>query len=283
MARFHVAHMLRPESPGFEAYKEVIDTVLWGLRQIGHEATYGVNEISKNATNIIFGANLLPEELLHSAPEDTICYNLEQLRWHPQFKAGHELTWWDYLVQKFQIWDYSGANIPAWNSRIPRLPVKHLSICYAPVLTSIPKAEEQDIDVLIYGGIGGNRLPVFSALAAAKMSVVFAHRLYGAGRDNLISRSKIVLNISLSRGKIFEVVRASYLMANSKAVISDFSLDSFIEEDIPQGVIFVPTEGVVPTCRHLLTNEDLRVQAEHRAFECISRRDIRQFLSAALA
>ena len=283
MARFHVVHVLSEDSPGFEAYQEVIDTVLWGLRQIGHEATYSVNEMSPNATNIVFGANHAGN-MLYSAPDNTIVYNLEQLRGHHQLNPGHPLTLYHYAAYKFQIWDYSGANIPVWNGLNPTLPVKHVPISYAPVLTSIRKAEKQDIDVLIYGAVGEKRLSVFSALAKTNMSVVFAYRMYGESRDDLISRSKIVLNISENRhGKIFEIVRASYLMANSKAVISDFSTDSFIEEDIPQGVTFVPTDLMVPACQQWIVNEQQRIQAEHRAFEVISRRDIRQFLSVALA
>lgn len=100
----------------------------------------------------------------------------------------------------------------------------------------------------------------------------------------MISRSKIILNISENpHGKIFEIVRDSYLMANSKVVISDFSPDSFIESDVPEGVTFVTPERVVSVFQDILANEEYRIQAERRAFECISRRDIRQFLSAALA
>ena len=80
MARFHIVHMLLEDRPGFEGYQEVINTILWGLRQMGHEATYGVNEICPTATNIILGANAASEQQLISAPKDTICYNLEQLR-----------------------------------------------------------------------------------------------------------------------------------------------------------------------------------------------------------
>ena len=82
-------------------------------------------------------------------------------------------------------------------------------ICYAPVLSSIGKAEKQDIDVLIYGAVGKKRLFVFSSLATTERTVVFAYRLYGAGRNNLISRAKIILNVNeCHSGRIFEIVRA---------------------------------------------------------------------------
>jgi hypothetical protein len=159
-----------------------------------------------------------------------------------------------------------------------------MPICYAPVLSNIGKAEKQDIDVLIYGAVGETRLSVFSSLAKTKRSVVFAYRLYGAGRDNLISRAKVILNINECRsGRIFEIVRVSYLMANSKAVVSDLWPDSHIEMDIPGGVIFVPLEYMIPTCLDLLADEERRITLERSALECISQRDVCQFLTEALA
>ena len=182
------------------------------------------------------------------------------------------------------MWDYSGANIPTWGHLLPRYPVRHMPICYAPVLSRISKADEQDIDILIYGAVGEKRLSAFSLLAKTTRSVVFAYRLYGLGRDNLIARSKVVLNISENHyGRIFEIVRVSYLMANAKAVISDMWPDSYIETDLPNGVIFTPFESIVAACEDLLADEPSRVRVERRALECIARRDIRYFLAAALA
>jgi hypothetical protein len=244
-----------------------------------------LNICCDSATNIIFGGHLLPE-LLVRCPEDTIYYNLEQLRGHPQYDPYGPANTVMLISTKFQIWDYSAANIEAWNKLVPKHPVKFLPIGYAPVLTRIEKAEEQDIDVLIYGSVGEQRLSVFSSLGRLfnGMSTVFACGLYGRARDSLIARSKIVLNItSFSRAKIFEIVRVSYLLANSKAVVADFSTDSHIEADIAGGVVFVPIETIAETCWNLLTDEAQRIQFERRGFECISRRDIRLFLSAALA
>jgi hypothetical protein len=100
----------------------------------------------------------------------------------------------------------------------------------------------------------------------------------------LIARSKIVLNVtSFPRAKIFEIVRVSYLLANSKAVVADVSLDSHIEADIAGGIAFVPIEMIAETCWSLLVNKDHRIQLERQGFECISRRDIRLFLDQVLS
>jgi len=286
MTHFNIVHVIRDGLLGVRAYQETIDSILWGLQQLGHEATYSVNSICHDATNIIVGGHLFPELLVES-PEGTIYYNLEQIRGHPQYSQSDPHPVIKLILHKFQVWDYSIANIETWNGLTPERAIKFVPIGYAPVLTRIENAERQDIDILFYGSVGERRLSVFSSVAKlvdAGISTVFACGLYGAGRDSLIARSKIVLNINhYSYAKIFEIVRVSYLLANSKAVIADVSPDSYIEEDIVGGVIFVPIEQIAEACKQLLANEERRTQLERQGFECISQRDIRIFLSAALA
>jgi hypothetical protein len=92
------------------------------------------------------------------------------------------------------------------------------------------------------------------------------------------------LNVNnIARSRIFEIVSVSYLLANSKAVVADIYPGSYIEEDIASGVIFVPSGMIAETCRDLFADDVRRTRLERQGFECISRRDIRIFLSAALA
>src|SRR5271169_2370784 len=72
--------------------------------QLGHEVTYAINQISGEATNIVFGAQMIPAATLRLLPADTIVYQLEQLR---------DNTKPDYLyaLRTFNVWDYSKSNI----------------------------------------------------------------------------------------------------------------------------------------------------------------------------
>ena len=59
--KYHLAHIIpNPRMHGLNGYKDVIDTLQWGLDQLGHEVTYAINQISGEATNIIFGAQMIP-------------------------------------------------------------------------------------------------------------------------------------------------------------------------------------------------------------------------------
>ncbi len=286
MTQFNLVHIKGNGIRGTEAYQEVIESVLWGLRALGHDASYSINCCSKASTNILFGGHLLPELLVNS-PDGTIYYNLEQIIGHPQYDKSNPKDTVQLIVSRFQIWDYTGANVATWNSLWPKHAIKLVPIGYAPILTRITSAEVQDIDVLIYGAVGEQRLAVFASLGRlvnGGLSTVFASGLYGAGRDGLIARSKIVLNVNnIPRSKIFEIVRVSYLLANAKAVVADVHPDSYIEEDLANGVIFVPTAMIAQTCQELLDDAERRTRLERQGHTCIAQRDIRVFLSAALA
>lgn len=286
MAHFNITHILPDDVLNLRAYHEVIDSVRWGLQQLGHHTTYSVNALCPGARNIVFGGQRAPELVILS-PADTIYYNLEQIRGNKQFDpdAPHPLM--QFIASQLQVWDYSGANLPSWNALDPAYPVRHVPIAYAPVLTRIESAPQQDIDILIYGSVGERRLAVLdsvSRLSNLGVSTVLACGLYGAGRDNLIARAKIVLNINhMTERRIFEVVRVSYLMANAKAVVADVSPDTYIERDLVDGVVLVPVEQIAETCYRLLADEAGRHRLERNGFACITRRDIRSFLAAALA
>jgi hypothetical protein len=269
-----------PRQHGLNGYKEVIDTVAWGLTALGHEPSYAINAFDPRATNIIFGAQMLSVELLKKLPADSIVYSLEQAR---NLKPDDMPVQVRFFAKHFEIWDYSPANLPAWRElRAPR--VRIVPVGYAPVLTRIQQATAQDLDVLIYGMSGPNRLQALHDLSHAGLTVLFVSGLYGEERDTLIARSKIVLNINLyDFAQIFEVVRVSYLFANSKAVVATKDPQTFVEADIGAGVKFTTLPHLVDACRHLIEHEDVRRALEAKGFEIITQRDIRAILGGVLA
>jgi len=262
---------------GLNGYKEVIETVGWGLEQFGHRVSYALNTAGTDATNIVFGAQVMPIAALQKLPPGTIIYNFEQLR-----DVGAEIRHYA-ATPHFTIWDYSAANLASWRA-LGRADVKIVPVGYAPILTRIAKPPHQDIDVLLYGLAGERRLQVFHALSQSGLSVVFVSGLYGAARDDLIARAKIVLNINLyAQSKIFEIVRVSYLLANRKAVIADLDVNTSIEDDIRPAVRFAASlKELLELCASLIKNDSERSKLEELGLACISRRDIRDILRPAL-
>ncbi|MEQ1590349.1 MAG: hypothetical protein ABL902_08350 [Gallionella sp.] len=285
MAKFHLMHCIPPNNPrmhGLIGYSEVIETVKWGLEMLGHKVSYAVNSFDGVATNIIFGAHLLPMQFLQTLPKDSVAYNFEQARGINPSDMPPAVA---YIAEHFQIWDYSKANLETWQ-QMSINDAKLVPVGYAPILTRIHQLgiAIQDIDVLIYGLSGNKRLRVFDSLSNAGIKVVFVSGLYGEARDSLIARSKIVLNINLySFAQIFEIVRVSYLLANKKAVVATLDENTAIEDDLINAVKFSTLESITEDCAELLAREDKRLAFETAGFETIMKRDIRPILERALA
>jgi hypothetical protein len=283
MSGYHLVHCIPdPRMHGLNGYKEVIETVRWGLQQLGHQASYAVNELASDATNIIFGAQVMPVAWLQQLPDGTIIYNFEQLRGTPVNQVREEIKYCAGAGQ-FRLWDYTQANVAGWLS-LGRHQVMVVPVGYAPVLTRIPKPSEQDLDVLIYGMSGERRLQAFHALSQSGLSTAFLSGLYGQARDDLIARSKIVLNINLYRqARIFEIVRVSYLLANKKAVVADLDADTSIDADVRAGIKFVSSvQELLNACLRLVEDDRERASLEETGFSSIRQRDIRGIIERAL-
>jgi hypothetical protein len=280
MARFHLMHCIPDaRAHGLQGYREILETLVWGLRELGHETAYSINNFDPRATNIVFGAHLLPVEVMKRLPADTVVYSLEQARGLKPEQLAAPIH---FMARQFQIWDYTEANAQVWRDLgTPRLRI--VPIGYAPILTRIPKPGVQDIDVLFYGMSGTSRLNAVHVLSHAGVVVMFVSGLYGPARDELIGRAKLVLNINLyDFANIFEIVRVSYLFANCKAVVALRDAGLFVEPDVEPAVRFTIMEKLVQDCVELLKNDAVRAGLETRGFEVIRKRDIRELLRPAL-
>lgn len=282
MKKFHLFHPIpHPKMHGLNGYKEVIESVEWGLKQLGHEVTYAVDRYSPDATNIIFGAQVVPVAILEQLPKNSIVYNFEQMRGvsPERLKEREELA---FAAQNFRIWEYSESNLEAWGL-LGVKSVKHVPVAYAPILTRIPSDVHQEIDVLIYGLSCQKRATVFHRLSTSGIKVVFASGLYAELRDTLISKSKLVANINLyDHSRIFEVVRCSYLLANKKAVIANIDPGTYIEALYSNAIKGSELESFVDDCEYLLSNDQERLALAERGFAAFSQTDIRAVLKDAL-
>lgn len=137
--------------------------------------------------------------------------------------------------------------------------------------------------MLLYGVPGPGRLGAFQQLCNHGLTCVFLCGLYGPARDELIARSKMIVNIALyERSKIFEVVRVSYLMANRKAVVADVDADTVIDADVAAGIRTVSAGELVAACKDLAADAAARERLQEAAFRSISQRDIRRILAEVI-
>ena len=268
-----------PRMHGLNGYFEVIQTIQWGLKNLGHDVTYAVNTVEPKRINIIFGAQVLPINILEKLAPDTIIYNFEQLKSLKKESIRPEII---YFANKFRIWDYSIANLEVWE-KLNVQKINIVPVSYAPILTKIKNKKIQDIDILIYGMPGPKRLEVFSFVSRMGLKTIFASGMYGSARDELIARSKIILNVNLyDKSRIFEVVRVSYLLANKKAVVSLSESDTFIENGYEKVVQFITPNEFEKKILTLINNDQMRTEIENNGYEFISSKDIRVVLKEQL-
>ena len=278
MSHFHLVHLF-PSERHHEmlAFNEVIDSLSWGLQALGHHVTTARNSFVNDATNIIIGHHVASADILAMMPPGSIIYNLVPLG-PDELPADSPLR---FIARNFQIWDYLEGNMEQWAKLEPLHPVVRVPIGYAPTLTRIPKAQPQDIDVLICGHPSGNRIKAFQNLTSQGLRLVFAHNFYGKARDDLISRSKIMLLIG-DPGQPFDIKQAVYLMANRKAVLAELYEDVTIEGDLANGVMFIGFDFVLSATLHLLDHDDVRSRLEDVAFLTVQHRIVTNILAEHL-
>lgn len=283
--RFNIAQILGGPKciiHTLHGFDEVVESLRWGLTELGHEVTVTPDRFSLDRPNIVvgmFGVDIIPIEVIDNLPADTIAYGLEQIagvdpntltRPHPA------------VARRLRIWDHSAANIETWKKLNPRFDPVHVPVGWAPTLKRVPK-RDQDIDILMYGMEGVDRLGAFGHLIGHWFKAVWVCGLYGSARDELIARSKLVLNINKYPGqRVFEFVRVSYLLGNGKAVVSDVHPEYKIDQDIRDAVAFATKETLRETCIRLIENPAQREQLEQRGPEVMAKRDIRPILAEAL-
>jgi SAM-dependent methyltransferase len=276
MSKFQIT-VIRPR--GYlhtEAFREVAETLQAALQSLGHSSRIQENLFDPGWTNVVLGAHLLAPEQMQAIPYGSIIYNLEQLGGAQLKPAYYE------LATRSQMWDYDLRNIEHWKQLKCAYTPVHVPIGYVPELSRITSAPSQDIDVLFYGSLNDRRNRILNTLKNAGVKVHSAFGVYGKDRDDLIARARIVLNIHFYESKVFEIVRVSYLLANSKAVVSECSPDAEIEKGLSHAVLNLPYDRLVEGCCSLLQDDAERRALEARGFQWFSKRKESDILSDAL-
>ncbi len=247
------------------AFAELAEVVGYGLKDLGYEVGINVNQLFADATNIVIGCHLLPDEAISQLPSSTIVLNTEQI-YRDNMEWNHKIF---SAARRCRLWDYSKKNI----EKLESLGIhggRFLQIGYHPKLNRLIKRSEQDIDVLFYGSINARREKILEGLESAGLKVEKIFGVYGSVRDQLIERAKVVINMHFYDSKIFEIVRTFYLMANSKAIVSEVSQDTVIDECYRDGVCGVPYDRLIESCCDLVENKAARELYERKAYEVIN-------------
>jgi hypothetical protein len=271
--------LIRPSGwPHAAAIIDVMETLMHGFRALGIAADIGENQALAGAINIYFMAFLLGQDDIPRLHPDSIIYNFEQAGGDigfltPSFRAA---------LARCRVWDYSPRNMERLAPLIGHDRRQVVPVGYVPALSRIPRAPVQDIDVLFYGALNERRRRILVGLQHSGLRLHTAFGVYGAERDALIARSKLVLNIHAHPAKVLEVVRISYLLANRKAVVTEMDAETEADPDLRDAVAGAPYDRIIEECRRLVADAEARQHLEDRGYTLFQKRDIVPVLRRAI-
>jgi hypothetical protein len=251
------------------------------LTSLGHEVTYATSPIA-DALNIAFAAHARDISTFLPYREHTVIYN-----WEPVVPGSAvESAEYASLLSSGPVWDYSRANISALRAYgiadADWVPLGYIKEGYADLG---PKPGEQDIDVFFYGQIKPRRRRVLQRIRELGLNLVYPNsglHYEDSQRNDLIRRSKVVLNMHGVVPGRFEIARVGLLLANRKAVVSEISDTTDVEPDLRDAVVHGDIDALPELCRQLVNDAARRATVEQRGFELFSKRDERAYLQSAL-
>ncbi len=215
----------------------------------------------EHGTEIVFGANVLPDRPGVKIPSDAILSNLE----------AHTSGWFTErylnLLRLHRVLDYDAQQVRWLQDR--GVDAKWCPIRYHPCLTRLPTDVPKEVDVLFYGGATGRRIPILQDI---EQNSGLTHKWIGhhedwSLRDHWIPRARIVLNLHSYEGAPLEMVRISYLLANSAFVISEGPQ----ERALAAGMVFADAADMAWQCHYWAGMDEERERIAQMGFAIFSR------------
>lgn len=256
-------------------FDEVAESLRHGLATLGHPVEVLTGAFLSDSRTILLGAQLVAD--WNAIPTNTVLFNFEQLGAPSHYITDAYL----HQLSRHTVWDYSPRNIAWLAERGINQNVRLVRIGHSPALVRVPRVD-QDIDVLFYGAVNERRYRVLEAAKDAGLRVVLVTNMFGAERDLVIGRAKVVLNMHYYDTKIFEIARVGFLLANGKAVVTEAGPDTELEDALRPAMAAVPYEQLAETCRQLVADSERRQCLERAAQEIFAARSQADFLRSAL-
>ena len=171
------------------------------------------------------------------------------------------------------VWDFSPRNVKFLRSM--GLENIHLVPTRVPMRSYVLDTYEvpQDIDVLFYGANHPRRNYIEKLLKKSRLNVVFRYyNLFDSDRDNLISRSKVVLNIHFWKESSLETHRIEYLCSKGKCIVSEYSKDSELDDIYINSIQFCKYDEIVKQVNRYCKNDNMRKDLECMAYNSSMKR-----------
>ena len=257
-------------------FKDIAKALYQTLRQAGCAVQLSTTfPVAKEKTlYILFGSHEYPIAIPKKVKY--IVYQLEQTPTKQEISSVWNQKYLNILHNAQAVWDYSVINVK-WLRNVWRVPnVSYVPLGYASSLEEEKRSSsEKDIDILFFGSESDRRKKYIQVLKESlgnRCTIVWKkNAVWDSERNDLISRSRIVLNIHFGDNGLLEIPRLLSTVSNKGFVISEWGRHRATNKKWADKVIFVPSSvhEVVRTCEHYLFDKNatsMRVQFVKNAY-----------------
>ena len=251
------------------ALQELAELIHFSVLEIGLKSQITFNYCDNNPStkNIVLGAHLLNDNLIEDIPENTIIFNTEQIE---SITENWKKKILNLARKNIIFWDYSQYNLD-YLSKTINIKGKLFQIGYQKELNRINHNIVKNIDVLFYGSINTRREHIINKLKDRKINVKTLFGVYGKERDDLIAKSKLILNMHMYDSKIFEIVRVFYLLSNSIPVLTEVGSDTKFNNDFLDMICKSTYENIEKNIIYLLENDKKRIELGENGLNAIKK------------
>lgn len=217
-----------------------------------------VNHVKQNNSTdiyIILGMNDFNSQVV---PHNYIVIQLEQTS-NPDSVQWFGPTYMNYLRGALEVWDYSVINYKYLRangiSHVKYVPLQYMTTSDHQLGTKL-NISDKYIDVLFYGSVNDRRLKIYNDLKSTGINVVYKRNIWGAERDELISKSKVVIIPHYNNNSIMETARLSYLLSNKCIVVMEQSIDPILDRWHHKYVSLSSYDNLCSTCQDIISKYD---------------------------
>lgn len=278
--KFIVSILAIPTLPT-RCLEESQDAIHEAILELGHESrkenTQG-HTYPTDGTVVLLGWNLLGHRKVLPPPQ-TIFYQMEQLAVEDR-PLGLDVV---ALLRKYRVWDYSQENVDLLRSKYGII-ATHVPLGSAPSWRKPAElAAEETIDVVFAGTAPPRRTALIERLRQNGIHVVWLEGSWGAERDAIYERAKIILNVGYWENGVFAKARVLPPIASGRCVVSETGRDPKEEAEYASAIAFAPYDQILPTIQRLLADPGERARRKAEGIRIMKERPMSKYLAPVLS
>jgi len=251
-------------------FKDIVNCVYNSIKNLNYKVKITDKIDDNNDLYILIGV----VEFIDKIPNRYIIFQFEQTNVFFNDKKDIWFTkkYIELLNNAIYIWDYSNDNIKYLIKNLnigkPET-IFYIPLKYSNCLDNLKKITEnkKDIDILFMGSINERRKKILDRLEKKYITHTAPNNLWNEERDNLVSRSKIILNIQFYDNGLLEMVRLSYLLSGGAFIISEIGREEDIAEEMKHFLILGKYSSLELLINKYLENSEERIKKKKQLIE----------------